>query len=52
MLETQEAFMTRSIEAIGLPVQLDMHRKTHAQAIAECQEITALGDTWCNEANR
>jgi hypothetical protein len=27
-------------------------RKTHAEAIAECQEITGLGDTWCNEANR
>ena len=44
--------MTRSEEAIGIPILLYTHRKTHAQAIAECQEITALGDTWCNNANR
>ena len=44
--------MTRSEEAIGIPILLYTHRKTHAQAIAECQEITALGDTWSNDANR
>ena len=52
MLNAQETFMTRSVEAIGLPIQLYTLRKTHAEAIAECQEITRLGDTWCNEVDR
>ena len=52
MLNAQEAIMTRSTEAIGLPIALYTHRRTHVQAIAECQEITALGDTLCAEANR
>ena len=52
MIDAQEAFIARSVEAIGLPISLYTHRKTHLQAITECQEITALGDTWCNDANR
>ena len=52
MMNAQEAFMARSTEAIRLPIALYTHRKTPVQAIAECQEITALSDTWCAEANR
>ena len=52
MIDAQEAFIARSVEAIGIPIWLYTHRKTHVQAITECQEITALGDTWCNDANR
>ena len=52
MLNAQETCMSRSVEAIGLPIQLYTLRKSHAEAIAECREITRLGDTWCSEANR
>ena len=45
MLNAQEAIMTRSTEAIGLPIALYTHRRTYVQANAECKEITALGDT-------
>ena len=52
MVNAQETFMNRSVEAIGLPIQLYTLRKLHTEAIAECREITRLGDTWCSEANR
>ena len=52
MLNAQETFMNRSVEAIGLPIQVYTLRKSHAEAITECREITRLGDTWCSEANR
>ena len=27
-------------------------RKTHAEAVLECQEIRGLGEAWCENANR
>ena len=52
MIDAQEEFIGRSVEAVGLLISLYTHRKTHVQAITECQEKSALGDTWCNIANR
>ena len=36
MLNAQETFINRSLEAVGLPVQLFTERLTYAQAVAEC----------------
>ena len=47
ILNAQETLINRSSEAVGLPVRFFTEMMTHAQTVAECQQITTLGDTWC-----